>query len=98
MREMIFSSRMLARVVRMSSCMPSQKNAFSGSGLRLVNGRTATDFWAAAVRPDEVGSLEFGAGGEISPVGPFDGLTAGGRVPAPAFCAEIGAASGARFN
>ena len=44
-REMTRISGMLASVVRMSSCIPSEKNAgLSLSSLRFANGSTAMDF------------------------------------------------------
>ena len=41
-------SGMVASALRISSVMPSAKNSFSGSALRLANGSTASDFSGAA--------------------------------------------------
>src|SRR6478736_3060815 len=47
-RDTTCSSGMSARLVRMSSWMPSVKNALSFSSLMLLNGSTARDFSIAS--------------------------------------------------
>src|SRR5437660_12567018 len=63
-REITFKSLILARVVRISSWIPSAKNAFSLLSLRFSNGRTAIDL--SSLRAEARGKINKPARAEIS--------------------------------